>query len=689
MAKNKRLRNGVGAVVTVYKKFLHPRKEVCAKYPNANKGDLLDHLLVVRTEEKTVNKRHQLCVMMRHVDFDDGLLLYAVARYCKVQIEGPVEHFFNDTSLDDPEDVANVAAVVGEEGPIEVPAIFNGEDASNFRAQGFGVDDDNEPAPENIPQAEDSIEDCEFFAWDEMTLDERRKAGVRDVKPSLVNADATLHTILGYFVHFLPVSFIKSILIPATNASLSEPLTWEEFLRFLGLIFLMATTQGVARNEFWANDVPAIFFGAPFRLHSYMSRRRFELILKHLKFTLDDPPPFKHPFHAVNPLIDAFNSHTQMCFSPGWVNCLDESMSVWTNQWTCPGWMFVPRKPHPMGNEYHSMCCGLSGVMYSIELVEGKDRPRQLPPKEYSEHGRTIGLLMRLTESIHHSGRVVIMDSGFCVLKALTKLVSVGVYSSAVIKKRRYWPKYVKGDEIDARFKDSEVGDVGSLAGKLQQERFVFFCMKEEDYVMKLMAMYGALKRGGDESVTRRSITKNGQKVNVSFKYTEPFLNHFKYRHQVDDHNNLRHSPISLEESLSTKDWNVRVFSFILALVEVNTRVAMAYFTQSKTAAQLEFRRQLAKELIDYSYKAAGVDRRKRKRSEAAMASGCGVETAPHFAGNWNGEDWEVLTIRYPQHVCRTLHCKKRIRTYCRCMIGHWLCPTCIGIHIASKSNDK
>jgi hypothetical protein len=120
---------------------------------------------------------------------DDGLLLYAVARYCKAQIEGPAEHFFNDTSFDDPEDMVDVAVVVGEEGPMEVPEIFNGEDASNFRAQGFRVNDDNEPAPENIPQAEDSIEDCEFFAWDEMTLDERRKAGVRDVKLSLVNAD--------------------------------------------------------------------------------------------------------------------------------------------------------------------------------------------------------------------------------------------------------------------------------------------------------------------------------------------------------------------------------------------------------------------------------------------------------------------------------------------------------------------
>ena len=99
-----------------------------------------------------------------------------------------------------------------------------------------------------------------------------------------------------------------------------------------------------------------------------------------------------------------------------------------------------------MGNEYHTLYCGISGVMYAIELVQGKDRPRQLPAPKFSEHGKTLGLLLRLTESIHNSGgvvihhcsgRVVIMDSGFCVLEVLTKLLDFGVFSSAVIKKRR------------------------------------------------------------------------------------------------------------------------------------------------------------------------------------------------------------------------------------------------------------
>jgi hypothetical protein len=44
---------------------------------------------------------------------------------------------------------------------------------------------------------------------------------------------------------------------------------------------------------------------------------------------------------------------------------------------------------------------------------------------------------------------VVILDSGFCVLQCLVELKKIGVFASAVIKKRRYWPKYVPGEQID------------------------------------------------------------------------------------------------------------------------------------------------------------------------------------------------------------------------------------------------
>ena len=80
-------------------------------------------------------------------------------------------------------------------------------------------------------------------------------------------------------------------------------------------------------------------------------------------------------------------------FISGWVICLDESMSSWLNRWTCPGWIFCPRKPHPFGNEWHTACCGLSGILFAFELVEGKDAPPQIEVP-HAQHGKTTGLLL-------------------------------------------------------------------------------------------------------------------------------------------------------------------------------------------------------------------------------------------------------------------------------------------------------
>ncbi len=221
---------------------------------------------------------------------------------------------------------------------------------------------------------------------------------------------------------------------------------------------------------------------------------------------------------------------------------------------------------------------GLTGKMFAIELVQGKDPPSQISNEKYSEHGMKIGLLMRLTESIHHSGKVVIMDSGFCLLKGLVNLASVGVYASAVIKERRYWPKFIDGAAIDSHFDLKENGTTDILPGTLDGINFKVFCIKEELYVMKLMATYGAL-RPIDGGLTQRSLTRRSRiRENVSFVYTESSFNHFKFRHQVDDHNNARHSPRSLEESVNTKDWRISVCTFILAVVEVNTRLAQSLF---------------------------------------------------------------------------------------------------------------
>ena len=146
------------------------------------------------------------------------------------------------------------------------------------------------------------------------------------------------------------------------------------------------------------------------------------------------------------------------------------------------------------------------------------------------------------------------MDLGFYVLQALIELLLVGGYSSAVIKKRRYWQKYIDGEGIDQHFQTKEVGECVKLPGTLTVKVFSIFCMKEENYTMKLMATYGALIEIDGSKTLRLLTAVNGEKFIKSCNYAEPFHNHFKFCHQVDDHNNSRHSPLSLEERWATRD---------------------------------------------------------------------------------------------------------------------------------------
>ena len=49
-------------------------------------------------------------------------------------------------------------------------------------------------------------------------------------------------------------------------------------------------------------------------------------------------------------------------------------------------------------------------------------------------------LFLCMMKSYFATGRYVIIDSGFCVLKGLIQLRKKGIFACAVIKKKIYWP---------------------------------------------------------------------------------------------------------------------------------------------------------------------------------------------------------------------------------------------------------
>ena len=146
-------------------------------------------------------------------------------------------------------------------------------------------------------------------------------------------------------------------------------------------------------SKFWSiqsQHFPGMCF---FTLSNYMTRTCFENILNNLTYTNKEPPEYEDRFWEVCNMLDCWNKNMAKMFLPSWMNCIDESMSKWVNEYTFPGFMFVPHKPWSFGNEYHNAGCAESDIIWALELWEGKDQPPQLNNKPFDNIGKTVGTL--------------------------------------------------------------------------------------------------------------------------------------------------------------------------------------------------------------------------------------------------------------------------------------------------------
>ena len=158
------------------------------------------------------------------------------------------------------------------------------------------------------------------------------------------------------FQGVLPKQLLQNV-IDIVNEKMDgdEEVVYGEFIWWIGIWVLMSTVDGVDRHSFWSTKNVDAFDGAPFHLT---------------------------PFMYGNQLFAS------------WINCIDELMSKWINEYTCPGFMYVPRKPWKFGNEYHDAGCADSNIIWVLDLREGKDWPQNLGHKEFDNIGKTTGILL-------------------------------------------------------------------------------------------------------------------------------------------------------------------------------------------------------------------------------------------------------------------------------------------------------
>ena len=166
-------------------------------------------------------------------------------------------------------------------------------------------------------------------------------------------------------------------------------------------------------------------------------------------------------------------------------------------------------------------------------------------PEIEADYGSTWGMMMRTENPLFGTWEAVVVDSGFCMLKGLVGMLANWVYGTKVTKKKRYCPKYCKGDVIEAFLRDKEVGDIYAVCGDLEGQKYKIHCMKEDDCAMKLFGTHGLLYKHCRK--TLRTYKNIGETITKICFYPEPMDIHFLYRHQIYDHNNCRNQLIGLD----------------------------------------------------------------------------------------------------------------------------------------------
>ena len=192
------------------------------------------------------------------------------------------------------------------------------------------INDDNQPAPENLPSTEDSTgaTDDIMGLWTHSVICERKATIQHNDKPKLTFWTLSLSnpSNLNLFEGLFFSSFIKTTILPQTNQNLphgEKPNLYGEFFHWIGLWMLVGTILSPQKREFWATSRIDAFHGAPLRLGVWMTRTRFEAILSTLTFSDIASPTFIDKFWEVRQMVEAWGMNMKDNFLPGYLDCLD------------------------------------------------------------------------------------------------------------------------------------------------------------------------------------------------------------------------------------------------------------------------------------------------------------------------------------------------------------------------------
>lgn len=315
-------------------------------------------------------------------------------------------------------------------------------------------------------------------------------------------------------------------------------------------------------------------------------------------------------------MVDGFNDRIAKVVVLGPVAAVDESFSMWyglsgeTSDGkqhrfaSLPHNSFIPDKPRGQGTMFKCLADGLTRIITTLEIQEGKSR---MAMKEYQARPTNVGvdqhyLDMKRSGDIHKFGTAVTLR----LTNGLTGTVLVGddAFTSVALaeaamrrgleyignKKRKSigFPfeyledeamKLQTGQHVSATTQvQLPNGDVRTILG-------VGF-KATETVVNTFLSTVGSTAPGTEIKRRKRTLAefKNDiQEVegeNPPIREPRLLEEMRRYSHAIDDNNNMRQGIQKIEENWKTQRFEVRIFSTIFGMILANAFLCYGYEQQ-------------------------------------------------------------------------------------------------------------
>ena len=245
MPRSPALRLGEGARCSVLLKKLHPSPTINELFPNYESQRRLDDLRATHQAEVTRRGRTYTATFFSSASAH-GHILHCANRWVTVLEEGNADGYWDNPRARTQAGGGGAATNADTNGASEQGApiddlVFNAsnraEDIARVRDEGHEVDDDNEPAPENIPAAGSTtnnggLKEGQSGGWNGV---DRMSVETGEVKKMPSFADGWTpqgKTYLEIFLHMLPLQWFTNVLVAKTSEGLvnasNPPLSFGE-----------------------------------------------------------------------------------------------------------------------------------------------------------------------------------------------------------------------------------------------------------------------------------------------------------------------------------------------------------------------------------------------------------------------------------------------------------------------------